>query len=172
MENSDKIAARGALLDFYSNKCIAFGGFFIAIIFGLLTVLSLTQVINDKNQCLALFITGFSLLAYCIFGYVGYYVLKSFGHYAQIADKLEGGASDKDTGSLRDFAKLSEIKFNKGDGTKGNLLDFLEGAYNQRESSIGKKIISHEKRLFSSYIFLLIILGIVAYVPLIWKILG
>jgi len=99
-ETSDKIAARGALLDFYSDRCVAFGGFFIAAIFGLLTVLSLVQGIDCRTQLIEIFFIGLSVPVYGLFGYIGLYILKGFSHYASIADILEGGR--RITGDLRD----------------------------------------------------------------------
>ncbi|MGD0072312.1 MAG: hypothetical protein ABSB71_12220 [Candidatus Bathyarchaeia archaeon] len=91
--------------------------------------------------------------------------MKGFGHYARIANMLEGGNS---TGCLRDFAKLSEIKFDK-DGIQDDLSNLIGRADTKRQPSIGKKIINHEKWLSYSYLSLLIILGIIAYVPLFVK---
>jgi hypothetical protein len=168
VQTTDKIAARGALLDFYSDRCVAFGGFFIAAIFGLLSVLALVQGINCNDNLLNFTIIGISVIVYGMLGYVGLFVLKGFGHYAAIADKLE--CSKENSGSLRDFASLQEIEFYNNDGTPNNLHNLLHTTYTKRQGSVAKYFLNSPIKLTLSYILLLLLLGIIAYVPVICRI--
>ena len=166
-QTSDRIAARGALLEFYSGRCVAFGGFFIAAIFGILTVLTLVQGIFVGTAYVEVPLIVLSLIVYGIFGYVGLFVLKGFSHYVNIADMLEGGRTIP--GDLRDYAALNEMKFKDKDGKETNVTEEMNRKYGERKNSVGKVILSDSKKLKGAYIILLVLLGIIAYVPLIYK---
>jgi hypothetical protein len=160
---SDPIAARSALLDFYSDRAVAFGGFFIASIFGLLTVLTLSQGIKCADITWENVLVVLSMVVYVVFAYIGYYVLRGFTYYAKIADKLEGGGGG--TGNLRSDAHLEKIIFDEQNPENSNLLKYLEDEDAKRKRMLGK-IVSSNSILFGiAYVLLLFALAIVAYGP-------
>lgn len=69
------IAARSALLDYYSDKAAAFGGFFLASIFGLISMLVIVQGINCNNHPFDGILIGTILIIFCAFGYLVRYLL-------------------------------------------------------------------------------------------------
>lgn len=74
-KDPNKITARSALLDYYSDKATSFGGFFLASIFGLISMLALIQGINYRNsyfECLWIGIVFNTILA---FVYLAYYLI-------------------------------------------------------------------------------------------------
>ena len=157
------IAARSALLDFYSDRAVAFGGFFIASIFGLLTVLTLSQGIGCPIREWEAVLVVLSIVVYVVFVYIGYYVLRGFSYYVQIADKLEGGAGG--TGNLRSYAHLEKVIFDEKN-PEDNLSKFLKDEDTKRKRIFGKKVVSNIKWFGIAYVLLLSALAIVAYVPL------
>ena len=171
-DESNEIAARGALLDFYSDRCVAFGGFFIAVFFGLLTVLTLAQSINCTNPYVWFAAIVLSLVVYGIFGYLGFNILKGFGHYAKIADAIEGGQTI--VGDMRYYAKLERMEIESSDGKKRspNVAQLIHNETSDRKQSIFKKIMNDPKKLGRYYLLLLILLALVAYVPLFCKFFG
>jgi len=99
------LTARAGLLDFYSDRAVSFASLFLASIVGLVTVLTLVQVIGQSilEPSLAIIIAlCASILVYSIFAYVSYYTFTSFTNYADIADKL---ATD-----LENYAEGKELK--------------------------------------------------------------
>jgi len=103
-EIGNKIAARSALLDFYSDRAASFGGFFLASLFGLLAMLTVTQSIKCPADYLTRTFVGLSLVPFLAFALIGYYTLRQFSYYADIANTIEGGTEDPE--SLRAYAKL------------------------------------------------------------------
>jgi hypothetical protein len=73
--DSNKIAARSALLDYYSDKATSFGGFFLASIFGLITMLALIQGIDYRNSSFECFWIGIILNTILAFVYLAYYLM-------------------------------------------------------------------------------------------------
>lgn len=68
----DIIAARSALLEYYSGKASAFGGFFLASIFGLISLLAAIQNLecetaSTNSILVGIILTGFSLYAFLAF---------------------------------------------------------------------------------------------------------
>ena len=66
------IAARSALLDYYSDKAAAFGGFFLASLFGLITMLAIVQGMNFKNPLDGVWMGTIFLLT-CAFVFLRFY---------------------------------------------------------------------------------------------------
>ncbi len=69
---SDIIAARSALLEYYSGKASAFGGFFLASIFGLISLLAIIQglecePVSTDSILVGTILTGFSLYVFLAF---------------------------------------------------------------------------------------------------------
>ena len=93
-ELSDEIAAKSAILDFYSSKAVAFGGFFLAFVFGIFAMLTLVQGINCVDKVLEIELLLLSILVYIILGYGGYYALQGFYSYAEISSEIEGSLGE------------------------------------------------------------------------------
>ena len=167
--SNDTIAARSALLDFYSDRCVAFGGFFIASIFGLLTVLSLAQGINCGDASLQFQLIVLSWVAYGFFGYIGFYVLRNFSYYANFANILEGGTGDPE--ALRSYAKLNDITYWKQEKDKPKekigFSDYMTEISAKRNNSLHRRLLKNKKFLFFSFVTLYFILAVITYIPLI-----
>jgi hypothetical protein len=148
---SDEIAAESALLDFYSDRAVAFGGFFIAAIFGILTVPALAQGINSTNKIWEGILVILSLAVYIAFSYGGYIVLRGFFSYAKIADKIEGGQGDKR--SLRAIAKIDK-----------GVQNIITSEDKKRKAMFGKKkILNNFESVKKAYVILLFATAVFSY---------
>lgn len=227
--SSDTIAARSALLDYYSDKAAAFGGFFLASIFGLISMLAIVQGISCNHHptpgvligiilvilCgfgylvryllpkprelqktkyfliyffaaiiflsfLLLLILGFqtsrlyledalvgvSFLPMLAFSYTGYYILKRFNYYANIADILEHGNSTEQGGGLRFNAHLDQVLYydkETGDDEPPNLKAFMKEEFKEQKKLLGKKIIEDRTLLVIAYWSLILLLAALVY---------
>jgi hypothetical protein len=145
---ANKIAARSALLDFYSDRAVAFGGFFLASVFGILTMLAIVQGIKCSDSNLTIVFVSLSFVPYLIFALIGYISLRQFVSYARIANQIEGGTGEAE--SLRFYAQLSEeIK----DANKGFWVKNMKG------------MLSNARKFQFAYSFLIALLILVVYVP-------
>ena len=77
-----------ALLDFYSDRAVAHASFFVASIFGLVTLLSIIQQLNMHLTWFSIPLSWCSIPLFFAFSYVGYYTLGRFSFYADISQKL------------------------------------------------------------------------------------
>lgn len=153
-EIGNKIAARSALLDFYSDRAVSFSGVFLASLFGLLTMLSLVQGIKGSNSESTIFFVVLSLAPFSIFAIIGYVALRKFIYYADIADKIEGGTGLDET--LRHYAKLDEL-FPQTGGKIESPKEWF--------SKILRFIASNKICFQLSYLILIVLLVAVVYVP-------
>jgi len=78
----------GALLDFYSDRAVAHASFFVASIFGLVTLLTIIQQLNMHLTWVSIPLSWYSILLFFAFSYLGYYTLGRFGFYADMSQKL------------------------------------------------------------------------------------
>jgi hypothetical protein len=87
-----------ALLDFYSDRAVAHASFFVASIFGLVTLLSIVQQLNMHLTWFSIPLSWYSTPLFFAFSYVGYYTLGRFRFFADISDKLsEHGLKSEET---------------------------------------------------------------------------
>lgn len=81
-----------ALLDFFSDKAVAHASFFVASIFGVVTLLALIQGFQRGHIITLLIWTGhissISTIPFFAVSYAGYYALNRFGYFADLSDKL------------------------------------------------------------------------------------
>ena len=142
-EPGNKIAARSALLDFYSDRAVSFGGFFLVSLFGLVTMLALVQGIESSRDLVTTSMVGLSLIPFLIFAIMGYAAMQRYIHYAGIASDIEGGKGGEKT--LRSIADLP-------DPIKDNKEGWLAKIMSARSFKYG-------------YSFLIALLIVVVYVP-------
>lgn len=81
-------ASIGALLDFYSDRAVAHASFFVASIFGLITLLAVIAQLNNNLKWFSIPLSWWSIPLFLVFSYVGYYTLARFGFHADIAQKF------------------------------------------------------------------------------------
>ena len=165
---SNKISARSALLDYYSDRAVSFSGFFLASIFGLLTMMALVQGIECNDVTIQSVFLILSVFPVFTFAYMGWYVMKRFSYYVEIANKIEIGDMTKEGNGLRFSAALDEIKCDisndQGKSEKKDVLQLIEGNATKQNKLVGKKIIT--SRWFREiYWILIIILALITYLP-------
>lgn len=78
----DEYSRIGDLLEHYSSRAVAHASFFIASIFGIVT---LSAIIQQLSGSMFLFL---SMLLFFGFSYVGYFTMARFGYYADLAERL------------------------------------------------------------------------------------
>jgi len=114
-EKSGEVDARAALLDFYSSRAVAHASYFIASIFGIVTLLALSQNIGrvpfQNNILWDWLAVAIWFIVYAIFAYMGYYTLGQFSKYAAYADTLRAS-------SLALDAHLEDIKISLDESGK------------------------------------------------------
>lgn len=163
-ETANMLTARSALLDFYSDRAVAFASFFLASIFGLVTVLAIVQGIEDS-----VFLISISLFLFWAFAYAGYYTFQRFRFYADIASKLQAGK-----GGLKKTARLDKLKFAIETGGKKtkttNLADYLKKKVEEQEQMLGQRFFMRWrdrtiKAFDLLYWFLVWVLGMLVYYP-------
>lgn len=153
-DTSKKIAARSALLDFYSNRAVSFGGFFLASLFGLLTMSTLVQGIKFGEAKITTLFVLLSLIPFLIFALIGYYSLRQFRYYANIANKIEGGAGGTET--LRYYAELGElIEAEDTKQKKEHLVRIMKWITDS----------THPRHFKLAYSILILFLVVVTYIP-------
>ena len=81
----------GALLDFYSDRAVAHASFFVASIFGLVTMSAIVLQLEDK------LFAWISIPLFFAFSYLGYFTLVRFGFYADISERLTVGLKRDET---------------------------------------------------------------------------
>jgi hypothetical protein len=79
----DQSSIIGDLLAHYSSRAVAHASFFIASIFGLVTLSAIIQQLSENVLFLIL-----SMLLFFAFSYVGYFTMSRFGYYADLAERL------------------------------------------------------------------------------------
>jgi len=147
---ANMLTARSALLDFYSDRAVAFASFFVASIFGLVTTLALIQRIEiekgnlgNLSACwLDLAAIVGSLVAYVFFAYAVQYTFKRFAMYSSIADHLA-------VKGLHEYAKGEEVKFKIQCSPKD--LELLRKAFREFKQEIKPKEKGQEVH-FSAYV--------------------
>jgi len=77
-----------ALLDFYSDRAVAHASFFVASIFGLVTLLTVIQQLDIYLKWFSVPLFWWSIPIFFVFSYTGYYTLIRFNFYASIAGEL------------------------------------------------------------------------------------
>ena len=129
LDNELVVTRIGALLDFYSDKAVAHASFFVASIFGLVTLWSIVQQLN-------MHLTWFSIPLFFAFSYVGYYTLGRFTFYADISQKLgEHGLKYEET--------LQGVPYKPKNKPKTTLKDYIDKQEDlQKNLFILKKIIA------------------------------
>jgi hypothetical protein len=109
--NNEEFPRISVLIDIFSDRTVAHASFFVTSIFGLLTLLALSQGLKAIYQKIILNIFFFS--------YSGYYTLLRFNYYADISQKLTG------------LLKPDSIQISKEDSlldsenSRGNLQNWL-----------------------------------------------
>ena len=81
-----EVDAEGALLDFFSDRAVAHAGFFLASIFGLVSLAALVWQLSHDGD---LFWAALSLIPYQTFAFLGFWSLRRFGGYASMAHVLQ-----------------------------------------------------------------------------------
>jgi hypothetical protein len=174
---ANKLAARSALLDFYSDKAAAFAGFFIASIFGLLTMLALVQGIKSLNLSTVPILFGLSIdqilvilsfFPVLVFAYMGNYVIRRFNHYSVIADMIEMGDGTKKGNGLRYSAALEEVYYNvheKGKDERKKVSEVMGNRSEKQRKTIGKRVVRNSSLFRTLYWLLILVLIIVTYGP-------
>lgn len=113
VRDTELLATRiGALLDFYSDRAVAHASFFVASIFGIVTILAIIQQLGD---ILSVWI---SIPLFYAFSYMGYYTLTRFGYYADISQRLSEHG-------LKSVEILEEVHLGNGQTTLGQYIDNL-----------------------------------------------
>lgn len=85
----EKLTAKEALLDFYSDRAVAHASFFLASLFGLFTVLAITQN-AQVNKWLW-------LIPYFLLFSLGVYTYSNFCYYAVLADSIRRNIQNEST---------------------------------------------------------------------------
>ena len=170
-ETVNVLTARSAILDFYSDRATSFASFFVASIFGLVTMLAIVQWI-DRGLAYNIpgyygLLIGISIVIYVLFAKAGHYVFTRFVHYANIADKLvfepfERG-SETIRRSLLDIAELEKLEFCTKTEGQTNLREYLRKRTDRQEKRIEKKVL---KTTFDfMYLILVVLLGTLVFLP-------
>lgn len=154
-EMANRIAARSALLDFYSDRAVSFSGLFLASLFGLLTMLTLVQSIKPIDNSFTILFVSLSFVPFLTFALIGYVALRKFCYYADIANEIEGGSGEKE--SLRDYAKMDELF--------GKIATRVEAHKNEWAVKKMKSITSNKSYFILAYSALIILLVAVVYIP-------
>lgn len=176
---SEELSARSALLQFYSQRAVSFASLFVASIFGLITWSAIVRAIDVKGASYLVFI-GLSLIVYIFFAYASRHTFKRFTYYADIASKLAVDSK----GSVKDYANLKamdfeidEKRFNgmteelkkeaKGEDGKFrlNFQTYFDNENMKQNQSWAKGLSERKFRII--HVMLMLLLGIVVYVPLV-----
>ena len=170
-ETANILTARSAILDFYSDRATSFASFFVASMFGLVTMLAIVQWID---RGVAYDIPGYygllisiSIGIYVLFAKAGHYVFSRFVHYANIADKLIFEPSKKGSNTIRrsllDIAELEKLEFCTEFEGQTNLREYLKKRTGQQEKRTVKKAL---KNAFDFIYFILVVfLGTLVFLP-------
>jgi hypothetical protein len=176
-EETDRIAntltARSAILDFYSDRATSFASFFVASIFGLVTMLTIVQGINQGgaygNPSYYGFLIVISIVVYIVFAYAGRYIFKRFAHYADIADKLVfeprvlNEESETIQKSLFNIAELEKLKWRTQLEGESNLKKYREKTSKVQHQLFAKKALRCRFDLI--YSVLVVLLGTLVFLP-------
>lgn len=167
---ANMLTARSALLDFYSDRAVAFASFFLASIFGLVSTLAIFQGIEGS-----VFLVLGSLILYWTFAYAGYFTFRRFSFYAGIADRLRGSLEESaKLDEARTFVDLkpemlaldSEIKTFKGKKYKEtNLSTYRDIVLARQEQMLGRHVLKKQKYVSAMYWVLIWVLGVLVYYP-------
>jgi len=149
-----------ALLDFYSDRAVAHASFFVASIFGLVTLLSIIQQLNMHLTWFSIPLAWCSIPLFFAFSYVGYYTLGRFTFYADISDKLgEHG--------LKSVETLKGVPCKSKNKPKETLKDYIDEQEDlQKKLFILRRIIASKRGgyiLALLYWILIVCLGSVVY---------
>lgn len=153
----DEDSIIGDLLDYYSSRAVAHASFFIASIFGIVTLSAVIQQLSE-NVCF-LFL---SMLLFFGFSYVGYFTMIRFGFYADLAASLAARG-------LRQKKVMEKIRQNDDANDTTNLFDhFSRGSKKQTQYLLLRRLlVTREVR---SYVFLgcgywfgIFLLGLISY---------
>lgn len=107
----NSLTSKGALLDFYSDRAVAHASFFVASIFGML---SISSIIQRLHETLWWFSTGL----FFIFSYMGYHSLSKFSYFADISEKLS-------THGLKANETLVKVRWKDNKGVQRKLGDYV-----------------------------------------------
>jgi hypothetical protein len=83
----DQSSIIGDLLGHYSSRAVAHASFFIASIFGIVTLSATIQQLNEGAYWFP-YILILSMFLFFPFSYMGYFTMARFGYYADLAEKL------------------------------------------------------------------------------------
>jgi len=176
-KGTDRIAniltARAAILDFYSDRAGSFTSFFVASIFGLVTLLAIVQgthrEVAHNNPLYYGVLIVISIVIYIAFAYAGRHTFERFAHYADIADKLvmypiaDKVENETIQKSLMDIAELEKLKFETQLECTTNLRKYILRKSKIQDRLFEKKVLSQHFDLL--YLVLLGLLGALVYLP-------
>lgn len=142
----------GALLDFNNSRATSFASLFVASIFGIITLASITRTLGGD-----LWLYFFSLFPYFAFIIAAAYTLKRFFFYADIAEKLQYNGLQ-----LPNKFKLEKLKLWKNEEDSIVEMDFPE--YIGKGGMRSRKFLDKLPHVFeTSYVIVIFFLSIVVY---------
>lgn len=154
----DEYSRIGDLLGHYSSRAVAHASFFIASIFGIVTLSAVIQQMSEKPWFWFLFLV-LSMLLFFGFSYVGYYTMKRFGYYADLAEVLSNQG-------LRREEVMREILMRAQDN-ETLLKHFDSNTENQRKSVLLRGLLAEpaysSPLLAGGYWVGIFLLGLIAY---------
>lgn len=171
--DAELLATRiGGLLDFYSDRAVAHASFFVASIFGLITLLSIIGQLDTGLKWFSIPLFWWSIPLFFAFSYVGYYTLGRFSYYADISQRLSAGYYADISRKLGEYGlrpeeTLQGVPYKPKNKPKKTLKDYIDKQEElQKNLFILKKIIAKgrgKSYLALLYWVLILYLGSIVY---------